>query len=225
MDEVTETNGTDRLWSPLLSENVTPAKRDVLPQAAAKHPPISFNLQALPSENDFSKIELDDNLKFVRNHLSLKKERYGGARHYSFLIRLVKRITRKIQGKASVEILRVLNTCQSDTSTFLWGWINPPMAGDEIYGSSIPINGWIIGRTSQPHVIQIVVNQAVIAETSISIPRPDVVKAYFTNQINCGYNLLLDVEEFFGETELILQAVFKGCETAVVGRIQFYRYR
>lgn len=203
MDEITQTNSKSTALNKLV--------------------PVSLKMQGLPSETDFQKVELEENLQFVRKHISSKHERYQGPKFYFAFMRQAKRIANKFQGRTHIEILRVINTCQNDTSNFLWGWINPPIVGDEIYGSSIPVNGWVIGRRAQPSTIQFIVGQTMIAETPVNIPRPDVVKAHFTNQVNCGYNSLLNVEALSGEIELTLRAVFQEQQAAIVGKIQFYK--
>jgi hypothetical protein len=212
---------SEGLWSPLMNESANP--QGEVPRPGGRPIPVSLNLQGLPSETDFVRTELDDNLRFVRRHMSLKRERYRGPKLCFILARLSKRMANRLQGKTCIEILRVVNTCQNDPSTFLWGWINPPIVEDEIHGFDIPIGGWIIGKKSQPSHIRFLIHQTIVAETPINIPRPDVTKAHFTHQVTCGYHSLLDVRAFSGKTELTLQAVFEN-QTAVMGKIQFYKY-
>lgn len=202
----------------------TTASSKVISHQGNLHQPINFNFQIFTSE-DGCKEDLTENLKSAHKHLSFSRSTQPS--HYvslsKFLSRLIKKGLRKINRKKSIEILQIINTCQNDTKTFAWGWISPPIVGDEIYGPSLPISGWVIGRNSQPVSMRFLVNQTIVAETPINIPRPDVVKALFVEYKNCGYSAFLDVEMLHGG-EIVLEAVFPEGHTAKVGSARFCKY-
>lgn len=223
MDDLTGIDNSTGLRNSKISES-TIANSKAISHQNNLHQPINFNFQIFTSEDDF-KEDLTENLKSAHQHLSLSRSTQPS--YYvspsKFLSRLIKKVIRKINRKKSIEILQIINICQNDLKTFAWGWISPPIVGDEIYGSSLPIAGWIIGRNSQPVSIRFIVNQTIVAETPINVPRPDVVKALFVEYKNCGYSASLDID-ILHEGEIVLEAVFPEGNTAKVGSARFCKY-
>jgi hypothetical protein len=135
-----------------------------------------------------------------------------------------KRIAGRITGQTTIEILHVVNLCQSNSKCFQWGWINPPVAGDKVLGTTFPISGWLLGEKAKPILIRLIVNEKLIAEVPVNIPRPDVVKAHFTNDLDCGFNAVFDATAFSGETCISLETIFSNQETALAGLVKFFKY-
>ena len=155
---------------------------------------------------------------------SLKPSTRSHKEPVSFCPTLIKRVSAKFSGKQSIEIARVINSCQNNSKLFRWGWINPPQAGDWIHGTTLFVSGWLVGQTSQPISIKLIINETTITEVPVNIPRPDVTKAHFFEHVNCGFNLTINVEEVPNETDLQLIAVFSEGYTAIAGSIQIRKF-
>lgn len=223
MDELTRSTELVGINHSKLNQEISPASQDGLPQPKESKP-LDFKIQVLSSKDELSNVDLSDKLQFLKRHLSANtKPRPSFLTRVLFPAGLIKKVSCKISGKKIVEILRITHACQGDLEHFRWGWIDSVKVGDEVYGSHMQVAGWLVGKSSQPVTIKFIVDQTVIAETPVNIPRPDVVKAYFIKHANCGYNVLLETEKLCG-TELLLQATFPEGHTAQVGSIWFRKY-
>jgi hypothetical protein len=149
---------------------------------------------------------------------------------YKPLSRRIKKIIAKIQGKQYAEVLRVVHLCQGGNHAFQDGWVDSPQAQDKVYGATVSITGWVMGKHVQPTAIRVTANQLTLAEVPLSFPRPDVVKAYFSKSIafgrnaNFGYTIPLAIETLPDEVDLLLEAVFPEGEARPAGLIRFSKY-
>jgi hypothetical protein len=186
--------------------------------------PIDFSLRSL-SQDEFKKFDPSD-LEFLRANLPSSTKVKVSSKRSLFSNRFIKTTFRRIRRTQSVEVIRVWNVCQHDLKSFQWGWVNPPIEGDEFIGSNIKITigGWLIGRNSQPRIVRLLFDQTVIAEAPINVPRPDVAKTHSFQHPNCGYSISLDTTLLPDEAEVILDAVFPDMNTAIVGSILIRKY-
>lgn len=195
------------------------------PQGNNQRTPIRFDFQVDDNRSSFAERDLGHDLFFLQKHLSSTTKPRNSISSYSlFIAKSAKRIIRTITGKQSIEIVHVINTCQTDLKTFLWGWINPPVEEDLFSGFAITVGGWVLGKKLQPTAIRFLVNQAIVIETPIDVPRPDVVKLHFTEKVKCGFGAVIDLEPFPNSSELLLQAIFPDNTTAALGTIKYRKY-
>ena len=149
---------------------------------------------------------------------------------YAPLSKWIKKVVAKIQGKQYAEVVRVVHLCQADTRLFQNGWIDTPQKKDKLYSSVISIGGWVMGKQFQPVAVRLIFNELILAESPLNVPRPDVVKSYFSkhidfgHRINFGYSLLVAAETIPDEADLILEAIFPSGEIAPVALIRFSKY-
>lgn len=141
-------------------------------------------------------------------------------------VRFGKKIISKINGQQSIEVLRIANLCQNYSERLRWGWTDTPKPGDRFESSMLQIGGWLVGKAEQPIAMRFLSHQVLIAETPIQIPRPDVIKAHFydAKAANCGYQMSLNLQDFSGEVEIVLEAVFADGKTASACVITLYKY-
>ncbi|MFM7424159.1 MAG: hypothetical protein ACKO7W_04030 [Elainella sp.] len=216
MDDLTKTDQSIELCYPS-------SQRSLNQQENVSRQPIDFSLRSL-SQDSFEQID-PQRSNLLRSSLSANSKLDTNCNSLKNKIRKLKNsIIRKITHTKSVEILRVVNTCQTNLGVFEWGWLNPPVQNTELRGFSIPIGGWIVGRDAQPTMIKITCNQEILAEIPVNIPRPDVTKAHFFQHVNCGYSTLLDVTSLPNKAEIVLLAVFSNGDTAVAGSIRICKY-
>jgi hypothetical protein len=218
MDDITKKFNLTGLWNSNLNGNPEPEKDGV--NKFNDQEPIDFSLQSL-AQDEFRKFDSGD-LAFLRASLSPSLE--SETKQVRSSNQIIKALFRRINRTKSIEVLRVINVCQRDLKSFQWGWVNPPRQGDEFYGSTLIIGGWIVGRDSQPTAIRALFNQAVIAETQVNIPRPDVAKSHFFQYPNCGYQVSSDLSFLPHKVEIILEAVFPEGHTAVAGSVLLRKY-
>jgi hypothetical protein len=221
MDELTNLNDSEQTCHPRLQPALTHSSKGHQNSKPSANP-MDFSLQTL-TEDDFEKSD-SRSLAFLRETLSPSAINIPTSEKDRVAHRLTKTVLRKITCTKSVEILRVANICQSNSKAFQWGWVNPPVAGNEFLGLSIPVEGWLVGKTSQPITVRLIFNQTVIVETPVNIPRPDVAKAHFFQYLNCGYSTSLDTAHLPNKAEVIVDAVFPEMHTAIVGSILFRKY-
>jgi hypothetical protein len=149
---------------------------------------------------------------------------------YQPLSRRIKKIIAKVRGEHYAEVLRVVHLCQGGNHAFQDGWIDSPQAQDKIYGSTVSITGWVMGKQAQPTAIRVTANQLTLAEVPLSFPRPDVTKAYFSKSLafghnaNFGYTVALAIEALPDESDLLLEAIFPEGEARPAGLIRFSKY-
>jgi len=141
-------------------------------------------------------------------------------------VRFSKKVISKLNGQRSIEVLKVANLCHNYSERLRWGWTDTPRLGDCFENSMIEIAGWLVGKVEQPIAIRFFICQTLIAETPIHIPRPDVIKAHFYDPkaSNCGYRISLNLQDFSGEVEIGLEAVFADGVTASACMVTLYRY-
>jgi hypothetical protein len=141
-------------------------------------------------------------------------------------IRFSKKIMSKINGQQSLEILRVSNLCQNYSECLRWGWTDTPKPGDRFENSTLAIGGWLVGKINQPIALRFLNRQVLIAETPINIPRPDVIKAHFYDVkfSNCGYHVSLNLQDFSGEVEIDVEAIFADGTKTPACILTLYRY-
>ncbi|MBD3880416.1 hypothetical protein IFO70_01460 [Phormidium tenue FACHB-886] len=139
--------------------------------------------------------------------------------------RLGKRFLNKISGQQSIEILQVTHLCQNKSEHFRWGWVSALQPGDRFEGSSILVEGWLVGKFVQPIAMRFHHNQAAIAEVPINVPRPDVMKVHFYEPefCNCGFRGSLDLSNISGAAEIHLDAVFPDGNAVPAGAIRLYK--
>ncbi len=221
MDDLTKLDDTSELCGPGSNRALQGQHKNT---KSLNRNPIDFSLRSL-SQDGFESVD-SQRLNLVRTSLSASTKPDSQRSGFRDKIACWKNtIIRKVTRQKSVEILRVMNTCQIDLKTFQWGWLNPPMQNTEFLGFSIPIGGWIVGREAQPSSIRIFCGEELLAETPIDIPRPDVVKAHFFQGVtNCGYSTSLDLAKLANNAEIVLVAVFPNGHMATVGSIQFRKY-
>ena len=140
--------------------------------------------------------------------------------------RLSKQIISRINGHQWLEILQVTHYCQNKFEYFRGGWISALKIGDRIEGSSIVIEGWLVGENVQPIAVRFRNHQTVLEEVLINIPRPDVLKVHFYDSIcrNCGYKASLNLQKIFGTVTLNVDAIFPNGEVVPAGIIKLHKY-
>lgn len=139
--------------------------------------------------------------------------------------RLGKRFFNKISGQQSIEILQVTHLCQNKSEHFRWGWVSALRPGDRFEGSSILIEGWLVGKVIQPIALRFKHDQVAIAEVPINLPRPDVLKVHFYEPefCNCGFQSSLDLSNISGAAEIVLDAIFPDGKAVPAGAIKLYK--
>jgi hypothetical protein len=218
MDELTGKSETSGTWQSGTAKNLQGKSGRI-----ARGKPLDYGLQHL--DQDLSVMpDLNEQLLLIRNHLTASVTANKHCKRPSALQLFMKGVSNKVKQTQSVMILNVENTAQNNLKFFIWGWLNPPCAGDEA-SSTIPVGGWILGRTSQPTTIRFTVEQEVIAETLINVPRPDVMKAYSIQTSVCGYNTILNPEILPNRGKIILQAIFPDGNSSVAGTIDFIKLK
>jgi hypothetical protein len=138
--------------------------------------------------------------------------------------RLINRVTNKLSGKTTLEIVEVNCFC-ADDEQFWGGWVDFPRQGDRINGTQLSLYAWIIGKSSPVVAIQVLVNNSLYVELPVQIARPDVAKAYLMSEEDCsfGYWASLDLTEVSHEVTIQLQAVFSNGEGVKAGVITLYK--
>jgi len=144
----------------------------------------------------------------------------------SSIHRWLKKISSQIHQNRSIEILRITHFCQCDKNNFVDGWISIYKRGDQIPGSILELQGWLVGRDSKIVALQIIHNSSLIAEVPVNIPRPDVLKAIpcYSADCNFGYQARLNVENLSDQFELALYSVFQNGTRSIAGLVQFCKY-
>jgi hypothetical protein len=181
----------------------------------------SLTPQAIAFKEDILDLQQKERRVHVdASHKKGKQQEQGRFR------RSLRKFVSKVKGTRSIEILNVFNTCQDHPEQFQWGWIDPPKKGEEFTGYQFLVAGWVVGQKAQPQSIQFFSDNVLITETPVNIPRPDVIKHHFYHPdfTNCGYSILLDLEQVSDEADLVLQAIFPNGEAALFGSIQFCKY-
>jgi hypothetical protein len=144
----------------------------------------------------------------------------------STLGRWFNQVTSTINGKKSIEILQVIHLCQEDQDNFINGWIAALKRGDRILGTTIPVQGWLVGKTAQPNAVQIMFNSDLITLAPVNIPRPDVLRVipFSSGFCHFGFNASVNIEKLPREAKLTLQAIFADKTAVPIGLIHFHKY-
>ena len=144
----------------------------------------------------------------------------------SSLRRWLKKISSQIYQNRSIEILRITHFCQSDKNNFVDGWISIYKRGDQIPGSILELQGWLVGRDSKIIALQVLHASNLIVEVPVNIPRPDVLKAIPCYSADCsfGYQVRLNVESLSDQFELTLYSIFQDGNCIITGLVQFCKY-
>ena len=231
MDKLTGTNGSNLTeTNSFSSTNKTSESVDLNAAKQNRDNSTSFVNETIMSQA----LEIKDWMQDMKlNHdyaISLDASRQDSGdvikQYLASRFRPIKKLIRKLSKTKSIEVVRVLNLCNGNPANFRLGWIGSPIRGDKIDGSTILVDGWLVGNGSQPIAINIKVHETTVAQTPVNIPRPDVLKAHFfeSTVCNCGYSQLLNVEEFPDETDVLLEAIFPDGRFVSSGLIQFYKY-
>jgi SAM-dependent methyltransferase len=125
----------------------------------------------------------------------------------------------------STEILSIVNLCHSG-ERFEQGCIDTPKKRDDLPGSAIAIEGWLVGKLEQPYALRFSVGDRILTEIAIDLPRPDVIKAhsYEPSCRHCGYRAVVDLESVANKGNLLIEAIFADGLAVPAGFIQFRRY-
>ncbi|MBW4466162.1 MAG: hypothetical protein KME07_12100 [Pegethrix bostrychoides GSE-TBD4-15B] len=142
------------------------------------------------------------------------------------LRRWLKRIHSQINQQCSIEILKVTHLCQRDKDNFIDGWITQYKRGDEILGSDLVLQGWLVGRDSQAVMIQVMHGSDLVLETPVNISRPDVLKVVpcYSSACKFGYQVVLNIERLPAQSELLLYSIFQDGRRIPTGSIYYYKY-
>lgn len=223
MDELTQMNDSAGVCNPKL-RHTSPSHETNQCNDLRRNlrEPVDFGFQ--PLKDNFEELDSSHNIRFLRENLSAAVKPNNLFKQDRFVNRFVKQISAKFRRTQSVEILRVVSTCQSDLKSFQWGWIDSPQARDEFRSFNVLMGGWVIGKNSQPTTMNFLWEQTIITTTPIHIPRPDVAKAHFFQYPNCGYETLLNIAALPSEAKIIMQAVFPEGHMAVFGTIMLHKY-
>ncbi len=144
----------------------------------------------------------------------------------SSLRRWLKKINSQVHQRRSIEIIKITHICQRDKSNFIDGWITSYKRGDQISGSTLQLQGWVVGRDSKAISMQIMNSSDLLAEVPINTPRPDVLKAIpcYSSACNFGYQVLLNLEPLPEQAELTLYSIFQDQRRVVAGSVQYCKY-
>jgi hypothetical protein len=137
----------------------------------------------------------------------------------------LKAVRSKISGERSIEIARVIHRCQRDKLNFVDGWISALKPGDQIVGSNMTIQGWLVGARNVVTAVQVISDTRLILESPVNLPRPDVLKVIPFNSSFCnyGFQFILNVEAIPSMSEVKINAIIEG-DSIPAGSIYFYKY-
>jgi hypothetical protein len=140
--------------------------------------------------------------------------------------RWFKKISGRLNRCHSTEIIQITHFCQRDKDNFIDGWIASYKRGDQIAGSALQLQGWLVGRDSQAVAIQILHGTDLIAEVPVNIPRPDVLKVVpcHSSACNFGYQITLDLRDLPSSSELVLYSIFQDGRRILTGSVRFCKY-
>ena len=207
------------------SDNLNPDRQSKFPDEVVE--------SSAPTVIPVNQNQLENNCKMPLDASTRKGKTVIGRlvfKLYAPLAKWIKKVAAKIQGKRYTEVLRVVHLCQANTRFFQGGWIDAPQKKDRLYGSVISVGGWVMGKQAQPVAVRLAVNGVILAQSPLSVERPDVMKSFFSkhigfgSKINLGYNLSVAIETIPDEEDLLLEAIFPGGEIAPVALIRFSKY-
>lgn len=120
----------------------------------------------------------------------------------------------------SVEIVDVALT-ESDAEQLRGRNIEVPKTGSRIDNDTIPIIGWVLGRSSPLVTVEVVHDGRVLQSASIDVRRPDVAAAFTdaSEAEQSGFRTTVAVPNT-EESELFVQAVFRDESRVPLGIIR-----
>ena len=119
--------------------------------------------------------------------------------------------------KSFVSVPEIEMICDSN---LLWtGYLDYPQVNCPIYGSTLFVSGWIIGKQDSVVAVQFIVQDTVISEIPVNIRRPDVLEIYqFVTDSNLlGFRGTLSLHQLPCQGTVHLQARLANGSTASCG--------
>ncbi|MGB3533564.1 MAG: glycosyltransferase family 2 protein [Microcoleaceae cyanobacterium] len=123
---------------------------------------------------------------------------------------------------ATVEIINT-SIINSDSEMFLDMEIEAPQTGIISGISELKLKGWVIAKHSSVVAVQLIGSLGqVIKEFPGNYPRLDIAKRFpnSLNAQNCGFQETVEVNQIYGDSELLLQAVFRDGQYLLFGKIK-----
>jgi hypothetical protein len=115
------------------------------------------------------------------------------------------------QIKAKIEVVEVERLVQTDFDA-LWGFgIGYPNPQTEIFGGSLSIRGWVLGKQAKATTVRVCWQQKILIETAVNLPRQFVEQNYpeVPEALNSGFDATFTVASIPTTTELEIQAVLE----------------
>lgn len=122
--------------------------------------------------------------------------------------------------KQMVAIPEIEVTCDGD---LLWtGYIDYPRKDRLVYGSTLFVAGWVIGKKASAISIQLFTQAGVIAEFPIAVKRPDVLEAYkfIATTDLVGFQGLLSLDNLPNDDVVSIRALLSDCSPALLGHLR-----
>jgi hypothetical protein len=113
-------------------------------------------------------------------------------------------------------------------SNFLWtGYLEYPQINHPVYGSMLFTSGWLISKHAPVVAIRALVQHHVIAEISVNVSRPDVLRTYRsiaeTNLF--GFQGTLNLKQVSDQDIVQLEAVFADQASASFGYFKISKFK
>jgi GT2 family glycosyltransferase len=123
---------------------------------------------------------------------------------------------------ATVEIIDI-SVIHSDSELFLDSRIEAPQTGKLSGISQLKLKGWVIAKSSSVVAVQLIGSLGqVIKEFPGNYPRLDIEKRFpnSPNAQHCGFQETVEINQIYGDSELLLQAVLRDGRYLLFGKIK-----
>ena len=111
-----------------------------------------------------------------------------------------------------IEVVEVRKLIPKEEFEALWGFgLGTPKSGAVLSGGALMIKGWVLGRKSPVHKVQITYEDKIISEFRTGLARPAIMQQYpdIPTAGISGFECLFSIVGIEAETELILKVILE----------------